>query len=64
MSHRERWIVGGGGGGGGRKDSVVHMVVLSIFIQTGIWFALNLSFSERRHFDILFTSEVQKNDGS
>ena len=53
-----------GGERGGRKDSVVHMVVLSIFIQTGIWFALNLSFSERRHFDILFSSEVQKNDGS
>ena len=42
MSHRERWIVGGGGGGGGGwNDSVVHMVVLSIFIQTGICFALN-----------------------
>ena len=46
MSHRERWIVGGGGGGD-RKDSVFHMVVLSIVIQTGICFALNLSFSKR-----------------
>ena len=59
----DRWG-GGGGGGEGRKDSVFHMVVLSIFIQTCIWFALDLSFSERRHFDMLFTSEVQRNDGS
>ena len=46
------------------KDNVVHMVILSIFIQTGICFALNLCVSERRHFDMLFTSEVQKHDGS
>ena len=46
------------------KDNVVHMVIISLFIQTGICFALNLCVSERRHFDMLFTSEVQKHDGS